>query len=219
MIRDLDEEILTCNRCSRLIDYIRKVAIERKPKYRNYEYWGKPLPGFGDPNAWLLVVGLAPAAHGGNRTGRVFTGDMSGERVYTALYEIGLSSSPKSESKYDPVELKGVYLTNAVKCAPPKNKPNEKEIESCSYFLKKEIQSLPRLKVILALGRIAFDAVTKILGIDGKFSHMAVYSSNGLSVVASYHPSQQNFISGRLTWENWIYVFYKIKTLYNSDNA
>ncbi|BBG22766.1 hypothetical protein IC006_0050 [Sulfuracidifex tepidarius] len=219
MIRDLEDEILGCTRCSRLIDYIRKVAIEKKPKYRNYQYWGKPLPGFGDPNAWLLIVGLAPAAHGGNRTGRVFTGDMSGERVYRALYEIGLSSSPKSESRYDLVELKGVYLTNAVKCAPPKNKPNKEEIGSCSYFLKKEIESLPKLKVILTLGRIAFDTTTNILGIDGKFSHMAIYSTNRLTVVASYHPSQQNFVSGRLTWGNWISIFYKIKTLYTSHNA
>jgi len=219
MINELENEIINCNKCSRLSAYIKLVALEKKPKYRDFEYWGKPLPGFGDPKAKLLIVGLAPAAHGGNRTGRVFTGDKSGERVFRALYEIGFSSSPKSESREDLVELKGVYITNAVKCAPPRNVPTIEEITNCSYFLNREIQLLTDLKVILTLGRISFEAITYVLNVQGKFSHMATYKVGKTTIIASYHPSQQNFISGRLTWEKWINVFKKIKSLLGSDNA
>jgi uracil-DNA glycosylase family 4 len=204
-----DDEIISCYRCPRLRQYSEMIAKIKVKRFRNWEYWGRPLPGYGDENASLLIVGLAPAAHGGNRTGRVFTGDESGKWVTKALYELGLSNLEFSLSREDNLILRGVYLTNAVKCAPPKNKPLREEILNCNYFLRKEIMSLRNLKVILALGKIAFDSVCIAFNEKCKFSHGVVYDVKGKKIVGSYHPSAQNTKTGRLTWESFIQVVRK----------
>ncbi len=204
-----DDEIISCYRCPRLREYSEMIAKIKVHRFKDWEYWGKPLPGYGDDNAKLLIVGLAPAAHGGNRTGRVFTGDESGKWVIRALYELGLSNLQISLSREDNLILRGVYLTNAVKCAPPKNKPSKEEILNCSYFLKKEINCLKNLKVILALGKIAFDSVCMVFNEKCKFSHGVVYDIKDKKIVGSYHPSAQNTKTGRLTWESFMEVMRK----------
>lgn len=207
----LDDEIISCYRCPRLRSYAETIAKMKVRRFKDWQYWGKPLPGYGDQNARILIVGLAPAAHGGNRTGRVFTGDESGKWVIGALYEFGLANVNYSMNRNDNLMLKGVYLTNAVKCAPPKNKPNKVEILTCNYFLRREIQSLTNLRVILALGRIAFYGVCLAFNVNYKFSHGQVYElDNKIKIVASYHPSAQNTKTGRLTWNSWIEIFKKV---------
>ncbi|BDC18492.1 uracil-DNA glycosylase [Acidianus sp. HS-5] len=205
----LEDEIISCYRCPRLRQYSEIIAKVKVRRFKDWEYWGKPLPGYGDVNAKLLIVGLAPAAHGGNRTGRVFTGDESGKWVIRALYELGLSNLEVSSSREDNLILKDVYLTNAVKCAPPKNKPSREEILNCSYFLKKEIESLINLKVILALGKVAFDSVCMTFNKGCNFSHGVVYDTVGKKIIGSYHPSAQNTKTGRLTWESFMAVMRK----------
>lgn len=204
-----DEEIISCYKCPRLRQYSEMIGKIKVKRFRDWEYWGKPLPGYGDENASLLIVGLAPAAHGGNRTGRVFTGDESGKWVIKALYELGLSNLEFSLRREDNLILRGVYLTNAVKCTPPKNKPLREEILNCNYFLRKEIMSLRNLKVILALGKIAFDSVCMVFNEKCKFSHGVIYDIEGKKIVGSYHPSAQNTKTGRLTWESFMQVVRK----------
>lgn len=202
----LAEEIISCEKCKRLIEYRKNFKIP--PRFQGWKYWNKPVPGFGDINARILIVGLAPALHGGNRTGRVFTGDESGKWVIKALYLLGLSNKEEGVSKDDGLRLKGVYLTNAVKCAPPKNKPSSDEILNCMPFLEREIKELKNLKVIIALGRIAFDVVTKIFHVKEEFSHGKIVKlPDGKILIASYHPSAQNTKTGRLKWEDWIKIF------------
>lgn len=208
-LKVLSSSVIACTACSRLIEYCRQVAREKRRMYRDREYWGRPLPGFGDPEAELLLVGLAPAAHGGNRTGRMFTGDRSGDFLYRALYDAGWANQPISRERGDGLELRGCYITAAVRCAPPGNKPLPDELRRCRGWLEAEIRLLKRVRAVLALGRIAFDAYLKtVCQVAGfppraslRFAHGASFAlPDGLPrLFASYHPSQQNTQTGRLT--------------------
>jgi uracil-DNA glycosylase len=209
-VQALGRQIVECTACPRLIEYCRKVARDKRRMYRDWEYWGRPLPGFGDPHADLLLVGLAPAAHGGNRTGRMFTGDRSGDFLYRALYEAGWANQPTSRDRNDGLELRGCYITAAVRCAPPDNKPLPDELRRCRRWLEAEMKLLTRVRAVLALGRIAFDAYLKVVYRAGfpprgslRFAHGASFTlPDGLPrLFSSYHPSQQNTQTGRLTPE------------------
>ncbi|MEM2915542.1 MAG: uracil-DNA glycosylase, partial [Candidatus Bathyarchaeia archaeon] len=156
-LKSLAERIISCERCSRLRAYCQKIAQEKKKSFKNWAYWGKPLPGFGDSKAKLLIIGLAPAAHGGNRTGRMFTGDSSGDWLIRALYEVGLANQPLSVNRDDGLKLNSAYITAVVRCAPPGNKPNKDEIANCSLYLAEELRLLKGVMIVLTLGRIAFD--------------------------------------------------------------
>jgi uracil-DNA glycosylase family 4 len=207
-----------CRKCPRLVEYIRDVAKVKVKRYSEWEYWGRPLAGFGDPNAKLLIIGLAPAAHGGNRTGRMFTGDSSGDWLIRALYETGFASQPTSERSDDGLKLKSAYVTAAVRCAPPDNKPTKEEIANCSCYLAEEIKLLKNVKVVLALGKVAFNAYTSLQNIKGlEFKHAAAYDLSDIALVASYHPSRQNTQTGKLTWDAWIGVFRKIRSMFDNN--
>lgn len=212
----LHQRIVNCERCPRLRTYCRRVAAEKKRAHRDEVYWGRPVPGFGDPAARILIVGLAPAAHGANRTGRVFTGDSSGHFLMGALHRAGLANRPSSTHASDGLRLTGVYISAAVRCAPPDNKPLPSEIDACLPFLAAEINLLEHMRVVVALGRIAFDATLRVLGSTGQslrprpaFGHGFVHSLGpALPVlVASYHPSRQNTNTGRLTQAMFDHVF------------
>jgi uracil-DNA glycosylase len=204
----LNEGIISCRKCPRLVRYRKKVAREKRRAFRKWEYWGKPVPGFGDPRAGLLILGLAPAAHGANRTGRMFTGDRSGDFLYKALYRAGFASQPGSTCRGDGLALKNAYITAALLCAPPANKPLPSEICNCRPYLERELELL-RPRAVLALGRIAFDAYLKLLLERGdilsraefKFGHGTSYRLPGNlpHLFAAYHPSQQNTFTGKLT--------------------
>jgi uracil-DNA glycosylase len=198
----LTAEIVSCRRCPRLVAWREEVARVRRASFADEVYWGRPVPGFGDPGAWLCVVGLAPAAHGGNRTGRVFTGDRSGDWLYAALWRAGLANQPQSVSLTDGLELTGAYITAAVRCAPPQNKPTPQEQQTCAGYLERELALLKEVKVILALGDFAYRALCSLLGIRPrpKFGHGTEASApDGRTVICSYHPSQQNTFTGKLT--------------------
>ena len=206
------ESLFSCNHCPRLMNYAQ--SIVPPPRFKLWNYWAKPVPGFGDPNARILIIGLAPAAHGGNRTGRAFTGDQSGQWVVRGLYEIGLANKPESVSRDDGLILKCVYVTNAVKCVPPKNRPTNDEIKKCSLnWLLKEINSLKHLKVIIPLGRIAFYSVSILLGVKADFEHGKEIEVGKYKVLASYHVSAQNTRTGRLNWEDWLKILRRAKEL------
>lgn len=222
-LRNLAEKVITCRKCERLVNYLREVSSKKVRRFIDWDYWGKPLPSFGDPNAELLIVGLAPAAHGGNRTGRMFTGDSSGDWLIRALYETGFANQLISKHKNDGLVLRNAYITAAVRCAPPNNKPTSQEITTCNQYLVEELKLLHNLKIILALGRIAFRAVlmafkngfSKILKPRPRFFHGAEYiidtDDRIFTLIASYHPSRQNTQTGRLKWEDWLKIFEKIK--------
>ncbi len=179
-----------------------EVARERRAAFAGQEYWGRPVPGFGDPQARVAVVGLAPAAHGGNRTGRVFTGDRSGDWLFAALWRAGLANQPQSVALDDGLELRGAYVLAAVRCAPPQNKPTPAERDACRPFLHRELGLLGELRVVVALGQFAYQVVADELGLSPrpKFGHgVEAPTAGGLTVVCSYHPSQQNTFTGRLT--------------------
>ena len=203
----LNNEIIACRQCPRMVEWREQVARERRRAYREWEYWGKPVPGFGDIDARVLIVGLAPGAHGSNRTGRMFTGDSSGDFLYRALHKVNYSSSPVSKQVDDGLSLRDVYITAVCRCAPPDNKPTSKEISTCLPYLEREIQMLRRLRGIVVLGKIAFDYVLqhyrRVVKIEPApiFSHTAFYSlgSDYPWLLASYHPSRQNTQTGRLT--------------------
>ncbi|MEO9295952.1 MAG: uracil-DNA glycosylase [Nitrososphaera sp.] len=204
----LNNRAVKCRECPRLAEYIRRVGKEKVRRYAGEDYWAKPLPSWGDPDARLLIVGLAPAAHGGNRTGRMFTGDSSGDWLARAMHEAGFAARPESRARDDGQILTDAYITAAVRCAPPDNKPLPSEIAACSQYLAAELQLLKNVKVVLALGRIAFDAYCRVAGLKGlKFSHGARYDRGGRTLIASYHPSRQNTNTGRLTWEMWAEIF------------
>ena len=211
-------DIVTCNRCSRLRDYCTRIAREKRAAFRDDTYWGKPVPGFGDPRARVLILGLAPAAHGANRTGRVFTGDGgggSGDFLMTALHRNGFANIPTSQSIGDGLALTDAFIAAAVRCAPPDNKPTPEEIRACQAHLEAELAELPNIGVVVALGKIAFDAWWRILASKGigvrprpLFAHGAVYKPAGSPVViASYHPSRQNTNTGKLTSQMMASVF------------
>lgn len=210
--------MVQCRRCTRLVEYREEIARTKRKEFLEWNYWGRPVPGFGDPNAALLIVGLAPAAHGGNRTGRVFTGDKSGDFLYKALYKTALANQPTSESTDDGLRLSGAYVTAAVKCAPPDNKPATEETSNCSEYLASEIDSLKDLKVILCLGQFAFNAVMRMIRnkydvprSPGTFGHGKVLKlAEGIPVVVcSYHPSPRNTQTGKLTERMLISVLRK----------
>jgi uracil-DNA glycosylase family 4 len=193
-----------------------KVAAEKRAAYDDCDYWGRPVPGFGDPDAELLVVGLAPAAHGGNRTGRVFTGDHSGDWLYRALHRAGYANQPNSDHRDDGLRLTGAYVTAAVRCAPPGNKPTAEERDTCLPYLKREVELLKKERVIVALGRFAYDAVLPVVGFQARarFGHgVEVGIAGGRTLLCSYHPSQQNTFTGRLTEEMFDAVFGRVREL------
>ena len=204
------------------------VAKDKRLKYRDWEYWGRPVPGFGDPEARLLLLGLAPAAHGANRTGRMFTGDRSGDWVYGTLHRFGFASSPDSQRQDDGMLLTDAYITAAVRCAPPENKPLPSERTNCAPYLVRELELLEKAKVVLALGKFAFDAYLGVCAANGdvlpsprpKFGHCVTHQlDSGITLLASYHPSQHNTLTGRLTPEMFDNVFATARRLlaHNSD--
>ena len=212
----IQQSIVSCERCPRLRCYCERVAREKKRAYRDEDYWGRPVPGFGDPAARLLIVGLAPAAHGGNRTGRVFTGDSSGDFLMRALHAAGFANQPTSLSRDDGLRLQDAYIAAAVRCAPPDNKPTPQEIERCLPWLAAEMSALPQLAAVIALGRIGFDASLQLLAARGavtrpkpRFGHALVhrFGANHPALIASYHPSRQNTNTGKLTAEMFDLVF------------
>jgi uracil-DNA glycosylase family 4 len=195
-------EVSSCRRCPRLVRWREDVAVEKVARFRDWDYWGRGVPGFGDPLAHLVVVGLAPAAHGANRTGRVFTGDRSGDFLYAALHRTGYANQPTSVSIDDGLELAGAFVTAAVKCAPPANKPTPGERDACRPYLERELALLPNRRVLLALGQFGWDVVCSSLGVRPrpKFGHGAEASlPGGLTLLGSYHVSQQNTFTGKLT--------------------
>jgi uracil-DNA glycosylase family 4 len=204
----LDNNIIKCKKCPRLYQYIRDIAKHKVKRFQNEKYWGKPLTGFGDINANILLIGLAPAAHGGNRTGRMFTGDSSGDWLAKVLYRYGFSTKSTSVSKDDGFALINTYITATVRCAPPDNKPLKEERENCSSFLEKELELLKNVQIIICLGGIAFDSCCKLLDIKGeKFSHGGIFTHGDFVIITSYHPSRQNTQTGRLTWKQWSHIF------------
>jgi uracil-DNA glycosylase len=208
-LKEIERDVVGCRACPRLVAWRERVAIEKRAAYRDETYWGKPVPGFGDPDARLVIVGLAPAAHGANRTGRMFTGDRSGDWLYAALHRFGFASQPHATSRDDGLRLVGAYVTAAVRCAPPGNRPRPDERARCRPFLERELDHfLPRLRCVVALGQYAFDHVLRVLRDRGApvpspkpaFGHGAtVPLGPGLELLASYHPSQQNTFTGTLT--------------------
>jgi uracil-DNA glycosylase family 4 len=211
-LEKLQKQVIACTRCPRLVRYCRKVAKEKRRMYRDWEYWGKPIPSFGDPKAELLILGLAPAAHGANRTGRMFTGDRSGDFLYRHLYEAGFASQRAAVSRDDGLELRNCYITASLRCAPPKNKPLPAEARNCQPYLEAELRLLTRVRAVLVLGRIAFESYLRVLASQRegfpprasfRFAHGASFSlPDGLPrLFCSYHPSQQNTQTGRLTPE------------------
>src|SRR4051794_3704073 len=188
--------------CPRLVAWREQVAVEKRASFANEDYWARPVPGFGDPAAAILVVGLAPAAHGGNRTGRVFTGDRSGDFLFASMYRCGLANQPTSVSCDDGLALHGAYVAAAVRCAPPANKPTVDERDTCEPYLVREIALLHDVRVVVALGQFGYDAVCRVLGVRPRprFGHgVEVAAPNEMTVVCSFHPSQQNTFTGRLT--------------------
>ena len=212
----LDAEVISCTLCPRLVIYREKIAREKRRAYLDHEYWGKPVPGFGDPNARVLVLGLAPGAHGSNRTGRPFTGDASGKFMYPVLYDTGFANQPTATDRDDGLKLKNLYITAAVRCAPPDNKPLPQELANCAPYLERELEGLKRVKVVVALGKIGFDAYLNYLhrlGLlarkrDYPFQHGACYKvADGKTLLASYHPSNQNTQTGKLTRAMFVRIF------------
>jgi uracil-DNA glycosylase family 4 len=210
-LEQLNYKIYNCRQCPRLINYIN--SISPKKRYKDQIYWSKPLAGFGDYNARLLIIGLAPAAHGGNRTGRMFTGDSSGNWLIRALYLSGFANKDTSINKDDGLILKDAYITAVVRCAPPNNKPLANEIFNCIEYLKEELRILPNIKIVLALGSIAFNTYTLLNKVRLKFYHGAEYNVNSKILLASYHPSRQNTQTKRLSWNSWLDIFNRIKII------
>jgi uracil-DNA glycosylase family 4 len=215
-LHNLNDEVTSCVRCPRLVAYRERVAREKRRAYRDCDYWGKPVPGFGDADARVLVLGLAPGAHGSNRTGRPFTGDASGKFMYPVLHETGFANQPCATDRNDGLILTGLYITAAARCAPPDNKPLPIELANCAPYLDRELEGLKNLRVIVALGKIAFDAYLSYLLRAGKIAHRAPYifahgakyeMPDGRILLASYHPSNQNTQTGKLTKEMFVRIF------------
>ncbi len=221
----LNREIIACRACPRLVEWREKVAVEKRRAYREWNYWGKPVPGFGDTGGRLFIVGLAPGAHGSNRTGRMFTGDSSGDTLFGALYRTGFASQPTAHSRDDGLTLKDCFITAIGRCAPPGNKPMREELNTCEAFLAQEWSLMPQVRVVLALGKMAFDGSLRLLRNQGyalpglKFSHGLHYefedSASGAKkhLLASYHPSRQNTQTGRLTQEMFDKIFETARAL------
>jgi uracil-DNA glycosylase len=224
----LHTEVVACTRCPRLVAHCQQIAREKRRAYREWEYWGRPVPGFGDPEARVLILGLAPGAHGSNRTGRPFTGDSSGNFMYPVLHATGFASQATATHLGDGLKLTGAYITAAVRCAPPQNKPTPEEIGNCSHFLDREIAGLTNVKVVVALGRIGFDAYLNYLKRRGElkskkeyvFGHGAHYRMpDGRILLASYHPSNQNTQTGKLTEKMFRTIFEEAKKLLSARSV
>ena len=215
-LSELNEEIISCRKCPRLVAWREEVARTKRKAYMDWDYWGKPVPGFGDSNARVLVVGLAPGAHGSNRTGRQFTGDASGDFLFPALYRAGFASQPESISRDDGLMLKDMYITASGRCAPPQNKPKAEELNNCQPFLERELE-LVKPKVIVCLGRVAFERILRIFSepkAGKKFGHGARFRLEaGPWLICSYHPSQQNTSTKKLTLEMFDAMWEKVKSL------
>ncbi|MDY6872937.1 MAG: uracil-DNA glycosylase [Chloroflexota bacterium] len=220
-LQELENEIITCRRCPRLVEWREEVAETKRRAYQDEDYWGKPVPGFGDPAARILIVGLAPGAHGSNRTGRMFTGDASGNFLFPALHRAGFANHPTGESPDDGLQLKDVFITAICRCVPPKNRPKVAEIKNCLPWLEAEIDLLPRLQGYVALGRIAFDNIRRMYKMQGvelpkmDFGHNAFYElGEGRPwLLSSYHPSQQNTLTGRLTEDMFNAIWERVRGL------
>ncbi|MFM8868105.1 MAG: uracil-DNA glycosylase [Ilumatobacteraceae bacterium] len=197
----LERDIHACTKCPRLVKWCSKVAKDKRAAYANDDYWGKPIAGFGDPLARILVLGLAPGAHGANRTGRVFTGDRSGEWLFRALHKAGLANQPQSSARGDGLQLKNTWVSVAVRCAPPQNKPTPAEKKRCAPYLERELEALSNVRVVICLGSIALQSMCDLLEISPrpKFGHGVVVKTKTVTIVCSYHPSQQNTFTGKLT--------------------
>lgn len=218
----IQQEVVACRACPRLVAHREQVAARKTRRFADQPYWGRPVPSFGDPQARLLIVGLAPAAHGANRTGRMFTGDRSGDWLFEAMHRFGFASQPTARAKDDRLELHGAYISAVARCAPPANRPKRDELENCRSYLVRELAALPRLRVVLALGKIAHDgflaAWTEYCG-QGfkpklKFAHGAAHKLQGeAQLLVSYHPSQQNTFTGRLTRPMFYAVLRKARVL------
>jgi uracil-DNA glycosylase len=227
-LRVLEQEIVACRKCPRLVRYREEVARVKRRAYRDQDYWGRPVPGFGDPHAKLLILGLAPAAHGGNRTGRVFTGDRSGDFLYRELWRAGFANQPESRNRDDGLHLVNAFISATVRCAPPDNKPLPEEIRNCTPYLESELDLL-RPRAVLALGRIAFDAYLRILKQRGAIDRKSKFDfSHGACIrlpdplprlYASYHPSQQNTQTGRLTPAMMARVLRQIRKYLDRDES
>ena len=221
-LTQLNREVVSCTRCPRLVEYREKIAREKRRAYVDWEYWGRPVPGFGDPSARVLVLGLAPGAHGSNRTGRPFTGDASGKFMYPILYEAGFSNQPEATKRDDGLELRDLYITAAVRCAPPDNKPLPQELANCAPYLDCEMEGLKKVRVVVALGKIGFEAYLNYLKRRGllpsknpyPFRHGASYEMpDGKILLASYHPSNQNTQTGKLTRPMFAAIFKEARRL------
>jgi uracil-DNA glycosylase family 4 len=218
----LNTEVVKCTRCPRLVEYREQIGREKRRAYREHDYWARPVPGFGDPRARVLILGLAPGAHGSNRTGRPFTGDASGKFMYPILHKVGFASQPNADSRDDGLKLIDCYITAAVRCAPPDNKPLPTELANCAPFLDRELALLRNVRVVIALGKIGFDAYLNHLKrnsvvqskVGYHFAHEASYAlPNGVTLLASYHPSNQNTATGKLTTAMFEQVFQTAKQL------
>ncbi|HEY1496707.1 MAG TPA: uracil-DNA glycosylase [Candidatus Solibacter sp.] len=222
MIELLQQEIIQCCRCPRLCAHTAEVAELKRRAYRDQTYWGRPVPSFGDPNARVLILGLAPGAHGSNRTGRMFTGDRSGDILYRVLHKTGFASQPVAVSREDGLQLHDLYITAAAHCAPPGNKPTPQELRNCRPYFERELELLTNVKVVVALGKIAFDVYLDVLKSHGAIASRAPFTfghnlqyrpAPGLPIlIASYHPSQQNTSTGKLTEKMLTDVFRRART-------
>jgi uracil-DNA glycosylase family 4 len=217
------DDVVECTRCPRLVEWRERVAREKVARFARWEYWGRPVPGFGDPRARVLVLGLAPAAHGGNRTGRIFTGDRSGDFLYASLHRTGFANQPTSVSADDGLRLRGAYLAAVNRCAPPANRPTPEERDTCLPYLERELAVLRRLRVIVALGAFAWDGALRTLAARGhavrprpRFGHVAEAVVGPYRLLGSYHPSQQNTFTGTLTPAMLDEVFVRARELASS---
>jgi uracil-DNA glycosylase family 4 len=217
-LEKLQRVVVRCRKCPRLVDYLKEVSRHKPKRFSDWDYWAKPLPSFGDPGARVLIVGLAPAANGGNRTGRMFTGDRSGEWLFGALHKFHFANRPNSLRRDDGFALKDCYITATIRCAPPGNKPLPEEVENCRPYLLRELDLLKNLKIIVPLGHIAFTQTLKSLRLTGYeippmvFGHGEVYPlPNGPTLILTYHPSQQNTQTGRLTHPMFDRIFERVR--------
>lgn len=219
-LNELNAEIIACRRCPRLVEWREEVARLKRKAYQDQEYWGKPVPGFGDPQARVLIVGLAPGAHGSNRTGRAFTGDASGGFLYPALQRAGFANHALAVSRSDGLVLKDVYIAAVARCVPPANKPAPEELDNCQPYLERTIQIL-KPRVIVCLGRIAFERILRIYSarkLGFKFAHGAFYLlESGEWILCSYHPSQQNTLTGKLTLKMFDDIWFKARALLQNE--
>jgi uracil-DNA glycosylase family 4 len=215
-LHKLEQDIHACERCARLRAWCAEVARVKRRMYAEEEYWGKPVAGFGDAEARVYILGLAPGAHGANRTGRVFTGDRSGEWLYRALWETGFASQAASVRRGDGLELRGAWIGASVRCAPPGNKPLPEELAACREYVEREMRLLRRVRVAVALGRVAHETLLPVLGLKRggfRFGHGAEHAAGGIALIDSYHPSQQNTQTGKLTREMLRAVFERARRL------